>query len=350
MSTKRISEHDVAAMTTFEAASYWFVKHDAGGMTAQDRLEFDRWLASSDNHRKIYEQTTAMWTDVEDAADGSELRALRVAALASDPAPSVWLRATAIAAGLVAGIVAIAALTWHLSGRARLDEISTSPSAGNQYVTAHNQRSTVTLADGTLVSMNLDTSFKTAFSSTQRLIYLTKGQVFFEVAKNPARPFIVIAGDRRIQALGTKFDVKLDPTRLEVVLVEGRVSVDKNEPSLMARVTGRSARVELKPNQKLVANDNEAASITSTNALHATSWREGWIVFEDETVARAIAELNRYSDQPIVATDETVRQMRLSGVFRIGQPERFSAVIQELLPLEVRRGAQGEILLMPKAN
>ena len=337
-------------MTPFEAAAYWFVRHDAQGMTAEDQREFESWLRSSEEHCSTYEQTRSMWAGFEDAADDSELRALRVAALATGPVPNVWPRAAAIAASLVVGIIGIAALTWHLSSDVRVVQISALHTTAGKYVTAHNQRSTVTLPDGTLVSMNLDTTLKTDFTAQQRLIYLTKGQAFFEVAKDLKRPFIVVAADRHIQALGTKFDVKLDRNRLEVVLLEGRVSVDRGTPSLMDKITRRSARVELEPNQRLVAAQDEPASITATNAVQATSWREGSIVFEDETVEQAIAELNRYSDRPIVASDKAVRQMRLSGVFRIGQPDRFGAVIQELLPVEVERGAQGETVLVRKSH
>lgn len=334
-------------MTPHEVASYWFVRQDAQGMTAEDRQEFECWLAASATHRSIYQQTRSMWAGFEAAAEDNELRALRVSALAAGPAPNVWPRAAAIAATLVLGIFAVAALTWKFSNDVDTAQVAASQTTGGQYVTAQNQRSTVTLPDGSLVSMNLDTVFTTDFTHNRRLIELAKGQAFFDVAKDQTRPFIVKAAGRDIQALGTKFDVKLEQDRVEVVLLEGRVSVGRSAPSLLKKVMGRASRVELKPDQRLIAQAGEAPSITATNAMQATSWREGWIVFEDETVEHAIGELNRYSDRPLIAAPD-VRQMRLSGVFRIGQPDRFGAVIQELLPLEVERGANGETLLVRK--
>jgi transmembrane sensor len=70
------------------------------------------------------------------------------------------------------------------------------------------------------------------------------------------------------------------------------------------------------------------------------------VVFEDETVGNAVAELNHYSEHSIVVPDESVRQLRLSGVFRVGQPDRFASIIQELLPVRAVRGAHGETLLV----
>ncbi len=337
-------------MTPLEAAAYWFVRHDAQSMSAEDRLEFEGWLAASEGNRRAYEQTGGTWQDFEQATDEAELRALRVAALAASPAPKVWTRAAAIAASVLVGVIGVATLTWRLSTDGSITEPDAPRATAGRYVTAHNQRSTVALPDGTLVSMNLDTVFRADFTADQRLIRLLKGQAFFEVAKDLQRPFVVAAADRHIRALGTKFDVRLDSNRVEVVLLEGRVSVDRSAPSLLDTLARRSGRVELEPNQRLVAARGEAASITSTNAMQATSWREGWIVFEDETLEHAIAELNRYSDRPIVAAEEAVRRMRLSGVFRIGQPDRFGAIIQELLPLTAQRGERGETVLVSKAG
>ena len=344
MTTKRISVRELVAMTPHEAASYWFVRQDAGSMSADDRRELEAWLASSDTHRRAYEQTGSMWTNFEASADEGELRALRVAALSAAPAPKVWFRAAAIAAGLF-GIATLGAMAWHWSASERPSEAITSSSI-TPYVTAHNQRSTVTLPDGTLVSMNLDTAMETDFSGNRRFIHLTKGQAFFEVAKDQRRPFIVSAADRHIRALGTQFDVRLDSNRIEVVLLEGRVSVDRTRTPLLEKLMKRSAPVELLPGQRLVAAAGEAPAVTATNAAQATSWREGWIVFEDESVERAVAELNRYSDRPIMVTDDAVKQMRFSGVFKIGQPDRFGAVIQELLPLSAQQGAGGETVLV----
>jgi transmembrane sensor len=315
-------------------------------MRAEDRDQLETWLASSDAHRRAYEQTGAMWGNFEASADEGELRALRVAALATAPPPKVWFRAAAIAAGLF-GIAALGALAWHWSEREQPSEAVTL-SLKTPYVTARNQRSTVTLPDGTLVSMNLDTSMETDFSGDRRFIHLSKGQAFFEVAKDQRRPFIVSAADRTIRALGTQFDVRLDSNRVEVVLLEGRVSVDRTHPALLEKLMKRSTRVELRPGQRLVAAAGEAPAVTTTNAAHATSWREGWIIFEDQTVERAVSELNRYSDRPIVVADDAVNHMRFSGVFKIGQPDRFGAVIQELLPLSAQQGAAGETVLVAK--
>lgn len=341
----------LAGMTPHEAASYWFVRQDTQAMTAEDHDEFDRWLASSEVNRRAYERTVVMWHGVADAIDDGESRALRVAALAVVPQARVWPRAVAVAGSALVAMVVLVALTWQLStGTSHSPSANTLFASDSRYITGKKQQSTTTLPDGTHVVMNLDTDFSVDFTPGRREVRLLKGQAFFDVAKDAQRPFVVAAADRRVQALGTKFDVRVADQRLEVVLLEGRVRIERDEPSLLDRLTLRSDRVELRPDERLIATVGGSASIAVTKAAQATSWHEGWVTFEDESLERAIAELNRYSDRPIVITDDRVRAMRLSGVFRIGQPDRFAEIIQELLPLAVEHDGQDNVLLVRRPD
>jgi transmembrane sensor len=223
-------------------------------VSADDQRLFETWLASSAAHREAYERAQSMWSHFERDADSSELRALRTAALGVTPAAKPWPQmAAAIAAvGCLAWLAAVGFKSTVQNNSAVLPGAA-SRAAGEKYITARNERSTVTLSDGTVVTLNLDTALDVAFTPSERLVRITHGQAFFEVAHNPQRPSVVAAADRRISVLGTQFDVRLDPDRVEVVLLEGRVAVDHALPSMLERLNLRSAHVELWPGQKLVA-------------------------------------------------------------------------------------------------
>jgi transmembrane sensor len=345
MSLRNTRKAEISAMTIAEAASYWFVRHDADDMSTEEKRIFADWLVVSSENREAYERTQSTWASFEVDADQTELRALRTAALSVTPEQKRWPQmAAAVALYGVAAVIAIRLYSPHPNASNVAPIVA--GIAPERYVTARNERSTVTLADGTLVTLNLDTALDVAFTEEERLVRITHGQAFFEVAKNPNRPFVVAAADRRVTALGTQFDVRLDPDRIEVVLLEGKITVDHATPSLLESVGIRKAHVELHPGQKLVAALGEPVAVTDTNAQRATSWREGWVVFEGETVADAVAELNRYSEHTILVPDESVRRLKISGVFRVGQPDRFTAIIQELLPVKVVQNGQGETLLI----
>jgi transmembrane sensor len=349
MSPLPTSTKDLSTMTVGEAASYWLVKRDADSLSPEEQCDFEAWLAADPAHRKAYELTQSMWDNFEQDADPAELRALRTAALAVPPAPRRWPRSAA--AVVVCGIAAFAVLTLSSARHPHLDAPTTAsiPPLTERYSTAHNERSTVTLSDGTVVTLNLGTTLDVAFTRAERFVRITQGQAFFEVAKNPHRPFVVAAADRRVTALGTQFDVRLDPDRVEVVLLEGKVSVDHTSPTMLERLDIRPSHIELKPGEKLVAALGEPVTVTHTNAQRVTSWHQGWVVFDNDTLSNAVAELNRYADHPISVPEESVQKMRLSGVFRVGQPDRFAAIIQELLPVKAVEGTHGETLLIRTA-
>lgn len=348
---RKASSHcHVASMTTDDAAAYWFVRRDAGSMNAEESVHFQEWLAASDANRRAHEQTSAMWAFFGTTTDPRELRACRRAALAAGRAPRRWPRVAALAASIVLVLATGAVFHRYSTGHppdARSDA-ALLPLAAAHYATSHQQRSTITLSDGTLVTMNIDTALDADFSSGRRLVRLLRGQAFFQVAKDKRHPFIVSAGDRTIEAVGTQFDVLLDSNRVQVVLVEGRVTVNRRGGSILDRIIRRKDLVYLTPGQRLVASVGDGLTVASTNAMLATSWRAGWIAFQDESLQRVIAELNRYSDRPIVAGDDGVKRLRLSGVFRLGNPDRFVAVIEELLPVTVEPGSGTELRLVLK--
>jgi transmembrane sensor len=335
-----------AAMTVTEAAAYWWVRHDAGSMTAREHQAFEAWCGASLAHREAYARAKHLWSGFEQQADSTELRVLRTAALAVPRQAKRWPRLAAVV--LLCGVVSGLAIKLYLPGQPESGGRTGAavPADGEQHTTAGNERSTITLSDGSIVTLNRDTTLDVAFTASERKVRITHGQAFFEVAKNPNRPFVVAVADRTVTALGTQFDVRLDADRIEVILVEGKVAVDHTDPSILERLNIRKARLELRPGEKLVAALGEPVAITDIDARRNTSWRQGWVTFENESVVDVVAELNRYSDRQIGVPDDSVRNLRLSGVFRVGQPDRFAATIQELLPVKAVQGGRGEILLI----
>jgi transmembrane sensor len=252
-------------------------------------------------------------------------------------------RATAAAALF---LIALVALSWFSDRFTVSIGLRPSGLAVMHYESARNQATSIVLSDGTTVSLDADSSLDVAFAKHERLVTMRRGQAFFVVARNPSRPFVVQAGDRRVTAVGTQFQVRLDPDRFDVVLAEGKVSIERAPSSLLDSLTRRSARIELQPDQRLSIVADQPAEITHVNAEKLTSWRRGWLVFDDDTLATAVSALNRYATSPIVIFDESVEQMRLSGVFHVDQPDRFVALIQELLPVRAVRGPDGETQLL----
>jgi transmembrane sensor len=214
-----------------------------------------------------------------------------------------------------------------------------------QYATRVGERSTIRLADGSVVTLDTASRVSLDLTATNREVHLLKGQANFQVAKDKARPFVVYAADRRITAVGTAFDVRLDQRGVCVTLVEGKVAVDQLATRAEHQTHHESvARTQLEAGEQLTAPVGGTASVRGAHLERSTSWREGRLVFEADRVADAIAEMNRYSPAPIVIADSSIGDLRISGVFSTDKPQAFADALTEYFRIDAV--AQGNVTVL----
>ncbi|HEV7714759.1 MAG TPA: FecR domain-containing protein [Steroidobacteraceae bacterium] len=332
-----------SALTPGEQASRWLVRQDLRELSPEESNEFDAWMRHPP-HADAYRRARQAWDVFEQGPDDPKLRAIRDAALAAGPGAARWSwRNAGVAAGLLVLFVGGAALIWLPKGLPSTATVSASLNSDPlaqvgepDYATRTGERRDVMLPDGSFVKLNTDTALDIAFSPSQRLVHLRRGQAFFEVTKNPARPFVVQAANRRVRAVGTAFDVRISPDRFQVVLAEGEVHVEQDK---LTATSGTSPEVSLTAGQTLVAALGAPEEVLPVNVRKALRWRDGFVEFNDERFGAAVAEMNRYARQPVAIHDERVASLRISGVFGTDQPGRFLEVASELLPIEVERVA-----------
>jgi transmembrane sensor len=261
-----------------------------------------------------------------------------------------------VAAAIVAGVVvlgsgaatvtAIKAPAASRFGAVAAGLAPTLPPSAALYRTAVGERSTVVLPDGSVATLNTDSVLKVAYNGRERGVRLLKGQALFEVAHNKKVPFQVYAGDRRVTAVGTVFDVRLQGERVKVALVEGVVrvaSVAKPAPQVPRE------QVTMTAGEMLDAPPAAAMTVKLADTRRATSWREGVAVFDDVPLADAVAEMNRYTTHPVRLADARIGAYRVSGVFKTGDSERFAQSMAEVFPLAIDdAGGSPELKVRPK--
>jgi transmembrane sensor len=323
----------------YEVAAYWHGIFDEAEPDPTQRERFETWLTANPAHRVAYASVERAWEGIASAGVDNRILAMRRAALAAPRHPrATWIRPTAVAASaiVVAGLVAGALL--------RHRPVSADPNAA-EFATQVGERSNITLADGSSVVLDTDSRIKVAFDGRVRRVRLLAGQAWFEVAKNQPRPFVVEAGDRKVTAHGTAFDVRLDDhDRVQVTLIEGRVSVEALNPT-GAAPTIPVDHEDLLPGDQLVVVGARPATKRRTDVTKATSWREGQIIFDDDTLATAVAEVNRYSVKKIVLTDPRLASLRVSGVFIAGHSDSFVETVTGNFPIKVTSNSDGQLIL-----
>lgn len=335
-------------MTPDEAAAAWIVRVEDGPLSPADQAAFDAWKAESPTNAAAFARAEAAWRLYDEPRTDPVMEAMRASALAAGPPPKRGLWA-GIGVGLAASLLLAVALgTNYLSfgQKAEAPQIAAksataplaaqkAPSSG-EFATAKGERRTVRLADGTAITLNTDSAVRVGYVADRRLVRLLRGQALFEVAKDPHRPFVVQAGAKQVTALGTVFEVRLlDSDRMKVTLVEGKVVVDEGEDRPDDRAPVMVPAV-LAPGEALVVADDARPVRIKVDVDQQLRWREGFVEFADATLSEAATEMNRYSGKQIVIGDPAIANLRVSGVFRTGNPERFAAIVGELLPVRQR--------------
>lgn len=325
------------ALSPQKAAAWWFTRLQSDKATSHDRARFAAWRDANPEHAHAFARIEAAWKRMELAAGTPTVVAARTASLVE---PRLRRQLAAAAAVLLvvggAGLGALALLQRNPGvsiAELPLILLGKGPDRGT-FSTAVGERSTITLADGSVMTLDTDSATSVAYTAEARSITLTRGRALFEVAKNDKQPFIVEAGDRRITAVGTVFDVRLQQAQVQVTLVEGQVIVDESTP-VTAPPTTRDApgRARLQAGERLTAKQGKEVVVAATNLDQATSWRNGRLIIAEQTLGEAIAEINRYTRTPIILGDAKMAGLSISGVFRAGQPAEFAQALMNVYPV-----------------
>ena len=205
------------------------------------------------------------------------------------------------------------------------------------------------LADGSHLTLNTATQVLVELTPQERHIRLEDGEAFFQVAKDPNRPFVVEVGNKRVVAVGTEFSVRRTGDDMRVVVTEGKVRVESGSDgaagsSQLAAVGERkgvaAASTEIAPQRRpgevfltpgSVASAGDDGVVVEqkpvSEAEDDLTWRHGYLTFHDASLADAVAEFNRYNAHKIVIQDPAVAAIRISGSFRALNYEAFVRVL-----------------------
>ncbi|MAW82232.1 MAG: hypothetical protein CMI63_18500 [Parvularcula sp.] len=350
---KALGEMNDTEPDVHDEASRWFMTLRRAGARDYDLAAFEQWRGQSEAHAKAYADVESAWELMDGAAAAPEIVTARRDALSRARRAAIFRwrvgrrpRMIAIAASLAAAFLA-APLVLALRGASAPETKLT-----QYYETDIGETRVLTLADNSKISLDAKTAVDVDYTPQLRLIELRHGQAFFDVAKDPTRPFRVTAGGKTVVALGTAFNVELVNDEVFVTLVEGKVAVtdagDRNEkvvPGVDKADLPPDVR-ELTPGQRLVADASGASSVEPrADISKITAWRRGKLNFEDEPLGLAIERMNRYSRISLVAGDEKVAALGVSGVFDTGDTEAFVEALQVYFGVRAERRADGSIVI-----
>jgi len=346
-------------------AATWYVMHREGTLKDQQQKAFMNWLRASPLHVAEYLAIAGVARDMGEVArqDTTSLRQLlgevgamdRVVPISNAARESLFdvlsphehrartrarrpVRASHARRSLLRW-VNVAALVLVTTAVMLGVRWFTSRPQVQAYATSHGEQRSLQLPDNTFVRLNSDSAIVVSFSRHQRLVEVTRGQAYFEVAKDPARHFGVRVGGLLIKDIGTAFDVYRQDSSTTVTVTDGQVQVwpvpaasrlagwlhDVQRPSEVSRghplvdlVAGHQARI---------AASGLIESQGPVDVEQATAWLQGNIVFEDESIAAVAAQFNRYNNSQISVNDRRIGALPISGTFAAHDVATFVAFL-----------------------
>ncbi|NMG65971.1 DUF4880 domain-containing protein [Azoarcus indigens] len=191
--------------------------------------------------------------------------------------------------------------------------------------TGTGERRRYTLADGSQLWLNARSAADLAFDASQRRLQLRSGELIVEVARDPARPFVVETAEGSVRALGTRFLVRQEAGSTLVAVLHSRVALEPQAAAGSVLAEGASARF-----------DRRAVYPESQAPRGIAAWEDGFIEVHDRPLADVIAALRPYRSGVLRVAPEAAG-LRVTGTFPLDDSERTLAALAEALPIAVRR-------------
>lgn len=321
MKSVTTSKPDRVSRADREAAR-WVADQQSGLLDDAGSAHLDAWLQTVEN-AAAFERAQALWLEMGEAAvRPAPQTAPSPRRRRASPRDGRRSRAPLIATG-VAAALAVAFVALDGPTRLRADAI-----------TRPGEQRTLTLADGSTVRLNTDSAVQVAYAPDRRTVRLLRGEAAFTVAPNPNRPFTVEAGGGSTTALGTRFIVRRDG-------VQTRVSVTEHA----VRVASNPASIVVAQDQTSTYGPRQAPSAPVASSVGVGAWQDGWLVFDDQPLSAVVSEIGRYSTLPMTVIGRKARDRRVSGAFRIDQPDQTVTRLEQTLGLRSTHLLGGAVIV-----
>jgi transmembrane sensor len=304
---------------------------------ADSSIGFEAWLQDPAN-AQAWASVSRGWDLFGLQAHDRELIRARQAALGGakrvglNPSHSMQLLKV-MAAALLVGTMAWGGMQWLR----RPDD----------YSTALGERRVVTLTDGSRISLDSGSEVTVQYSKNARELHLLRGQARFDVTHDVERPFSVEAGNQKVIATGTAFNIDLSGQKVFVTLIEGHVVVVDEDDGAVLKASHRiwPKSTELTAGQELAAAPSAVPEVAKADIQRVTAWTNGQIMFDNETLSSLVARVNRYSATRIVIADPRIAAMRISGVLNAGDVNGFVDIVTHYLSVRASTNSDGTISL-----
>jgi transmembrane sensor len=321
-------------------AADWLVRRDRGlGPVEQD--EFFQWLAADPRHGEWFARHQRTWKEFNQLAQWRPEHS-------AEPNPDLLARPRRRTRWLVWTAPLAAAAAVVLGFLLRPAPPAGAPAAARGAAAAAGSR---VLDDGSTVDLRGDSAITVAFSAGERRVELLRGEAFFTVAKDAARPFIVHANGIDVRAVGTAFNVRVDRRSVEVLVTEGRVQVaplaapSAPEPAAAPQVVAAGERAVVP-----ITSTPEAprvAALSADEIARELAWQPRLLDFDSTPLAEVVAAFNARNRTQLELGDATLAGMPIVASVRSDNVEGFVRLLEATT--DIRGERRGDTITLRRS-
>ena len=344
-----------------EEAAEWLVEWRGGSVPADARSRFSDWLCESPVHVEEYLAAARIYglfdeVDCDSLDVVADVTDRTVVELYRPDSAAEGTRNASVSASARSGRQKIIAFLAACAGFAAVVLATQWPeSAGHSsdFATAIGEQRSILLDDGSMVSLNTQSSIDVEFSESRRSVRLLRGEALFDVEEDVDRPFFVETDSAVVRVTGTRFNVYDRNGSTAITVISGNVEVQpKSSPAgssagSAADVTEpRSGVAKLAVGDQVIvrAGMSEVQSKKISSLDPVTAWTERRLVIDELPLVDIVAEFNRYNRQQLVVADAAIGQLTLSGVFSTQDPESLLLYLQSQNGVVTEANADGSVV------
>ncbi len=315
--------HNVHPSTLAEAAE-WFAILGSGQVTKSETEQWQAWLHAHPDHQTA-------WAKVEFFTGKFQGLPAHAASAALNQ-PDLYRRRTLKTLAILG---ALGLSSWQVSRARYLQDWAA------DYRTALGASKTITLADGSKVTLDTDSALNIEFTSELRRLQLVAGEIYIETAPDPARlsrPFVVDTQEGRVRALGTRFSVRQQAGNSQVTVYANAVEIQPAQAG--------TSKLTLKAGQTTHFTPEKIDAVAAMSA-DRPAWTQGILLADNLPLSEFLLQLNRYR-HGYVTCDPRIADLRIVGAFPLNNTDHILATLAETLPVTIDNPLPFWVKVLPR--
>lgn len=303
-------------------AAQWAAELDGDDVSSARRAACESWCAQDERHRLAFERMRALDQRFADMGLVERTALSRAARRRAKPRTMAGGLATLL---LLIGATSLAGHSLWV--RQYFPDLRTAPGDLRE----------LALEDGSRLHVDTDTALSRALTGDERRVSLFRGRLMAQVARDPARPFVVETADGTAAALGTRFSVARDASGTTVTVIESRVRA-------CATTWTRQACIDLGAGDRARLSNGAVERLPVVDVERASAWSKGWLEADDMPLVAALAELNRYRARPIRFDPAALAGIHITGSYPLRDSDRALAAIATTSGLWISQSGEDRMI------